>query len=536
MTPTARIPFNAESNVRDDNGLSKVAYRATFKPADAAFVQAARAAQFGRQLPIAAASGDIRSIVAAVADYASQVRSDQANAEQTATFALRKFYERDNDLRRETLGSIQKAIHEPRTGPKAQFVDRFNLQTELRPEIARQPNGGLIESFKWNVTEDYFDIGLVEIAPGKRMEVSPGDIQPRYEMQLVVEATDTNFNTGPKVSRSEPISLLVVSPGDLLVEIGKDEERLGAKLDDALKKLAAARAKYEFVRTKTELGLPEELQAAAVRAKDALQDVAKARELVQGVGKDFRRIEQECVVNRLPENNLNQYGGWANRFDRVLGVAPQYPAVSKTEDYQLHDGVSDAKPFGTLTPKGMFPTTENRMNEGQTAFDANRYPDPTVVNTAAAMLRGLEEEVAFIRALIGEASTKEKLQIMLRSLLDRQKRIGQAIKTANADWVIGQFGVTPLIRGVGQQFLAKGEVKKIKQGINWRQFDGDTVTVKLVSSDPANVIVPAEIKLDFEKNQLEFEYEIRAGTKEGDYTITLTPQVGDAVKVSVQVK
>ena len=42
-----------------------------------------------------------------------------------------------------------------------------------------------------------------------------------------------------------------------------------------------------------------------------------------------------------------------------------------------------------------------------------------------------------------------------------------------------------------------------------------------------------ELTLDFEKHSLEFEYEV-AGLAVGEYTIILTPFVGQPVKVSVK--
>jgi hypothetical protein len=534
VTPKARIPFNPESNIRDDYGLSKVAYRATFKPADAAFVQAARAAQFGRSLPAAAASGDFRAIARTLIEYVDQVRSDEANAEKSPTYALSKFYLLDGSLKRETLDNIRKnLLGKPMGNDKADFVKRFTLETRIGTRVTYQANG-VIDTFAWTIDGDYFDVGKIELAKGKLLEVSPGDIQPRYELQLSIEATETNFDTGPKVGKSDPISILVVSAGDLLVKIGDDEEKMGIKLEDAIKKLAGARGKYEFVRSKADLQNRDELDAVKVRSKDAIQDVAKARELVEEVGRQFRRLEGECVVNVLREDTTALLGQIANRLDRALGKSPS--PVSKTEDTQLHTGQSDALPFGVLTPKATFPVSEKRLNDAQTAFEEGRYPEPRSVTEAYLLLTQLEDEIRIIRAIIGEIQSKEKLQRDLQAVLERQQRIGEAIRVAKFADDADKIKTTPKLGDVGQLFLAKGEVKKVKQTIKWRQFPGDGVTVKVVSSDPAAVIVPAELKLDFEKNNIDFEYEIRAGTKEGEFTVTLTPEVGDKVEVKIQVK
>ena len=94
-----------------------------------------------------------------------------------------------------------------------------------------------------------------------------------------------------------------------------------------------------------ELETPDELDAVKVRSKDVGQDVAKARELVQGVAREFRRIERECVVNQLDDRNVADMGKIANRLDRVLGDNPQ--SVSPEEDEQVRDG--------RLAPEATFP-------------------------------------------------------------------------------------------------------------------------------------------------------------------------------------
>lgn len=71
--------------------------------------------------------------------------------------------------------------------------------------------------------------------------------------------------------------------------------------------------------------------------------------------------------------------------------------------------------------------------------------------------------------------------------------------------------------------------------IQWLQYDKDDLIVKLTSSDQS-IVVPVELKLNFDKNPNDFEYEVRAGNKEGEYTITLTPEVGKKVEVKVIVK
>ncbi len=60
--------------------------------------------------------------------------------------------------------------------------------------------------------------------------------------------------------------------------------------------------------------------------------------------------------------------------------------------------------------------------------------------------------------------------------------------------------------------------------------------MKVTVSVPGIITVPSELKLNFEKNQFDFTYELRAGNKDGEVTVTLTPEVGKKVEFKVTVK
>ena len=114
----------------------------------------------------------------------------------------------------------------------------------------RRDESGNFQRYLWAVEGDYFDLGVIEFdsengKTKRKLAAAPDEPQMRYEVELYVEAFDTNFDTGPRSSKSEPIPLLVVSDSDLLVEIGKDEQKLGVKLDDALKRLVSARSPFD---------------------------------------------------------------------------------------------------------------------------------------------------------------------------------------------------------------------------------------------------------------------------------------------------
>ncbi len=511
VTTKAKIPFNPESNIRDDSGLSKVAYTMTYEPKDAHVVRAIQFANFSRGIVVPVLHGEsgLGAVAIASGNYIFQILSDDANARKEASFPLGQFAGRgglNDQLHRETLATIKSMLNTPLRDAKPELIKRIELQTKAHMGVRRPDD--IFEKYKWEIDGDYFDIGAL-----KSIQVTPGDVQPRYELLLTVEATDTNFDTGPRTGRSEPITLLVVSEGDLLVKIGEDEERLGGKLDETIKKLDGAKSKYDFVRSKAERQLPDELEAVKVRSKDTLQDVLKSRDTIQAVSREFRRIERECIFNGMNEKSIAFYGEFANRLDRVLGESP--PSVSDLEERDL----------GNRVPGSTFPRVEKLIGDTQAEFDQGRYVDPALVTSASIELFKLHEEVRKIRGLLGEIRDKGRLLLMIQEVKDKQMLIRKAIQEMDIEDAKRRTAKIPELGTAGPFFMAKGETKKVRQTIKWRQFEGDTLTVKVVASDPS-IMVPAELKLDFEKNNLDFEYEVRTGTKEGDFTITLTPVVG----------
>ncbi|MBA4189633.1 MAG: hypothetical protein C0467_16735 [Planctomycetaceae bacterium] len=514
VTTKAKIPFNPESNIRDDSGLSKVAYTMTYEPKDAHVVRGLQFANYSRGIvvPVLFGQSGLGTLAVASGNYVYQVLSDDANARKEASFPLGQFAAKgalNDSLKRETLQTIKSLLNNPNAGLKPELIKRIELRTDLRMGVNR-PDGGF-EKYGWKVDGDYFDIGAL-----KALQVAPGDVQPRYELLLTVEATDTNFDTGPRIGRSEPITLLVVSEGDLLVKIGEDEERLGAKLDEVIKKLDGAKVKYDFVKSKSERQLPDELEAVKVRSKDSWQDVVKSRDNVQAVAREFRRIERECIYNNMNEKSIAFYGEFANRLERALGENP--PSVSESEERSL----------GERLPKSTFPRVDKLMGDAQTEFDQGRWVDPGIVTAASIELFKLHEEMVKIRGLLGEVQTKDRLRNLIESIKNKQLLISKAIKDWDIELGKGRTAKIPELGSAGPFFMAKGETKKVRQSIKWRQYDGDSLTVKVTASDPS-IMVPAELKLDFEKNDLNFEYEVRSGMKEGDFTVTLTPVVGPDV-------
>ncbi len=94
-------------------------------------------------------------------------------------------------------------------------------------------------------------------------------------------------------------------------------------------------------------------------------------------------------------------------------------------------------------------------------------------------------------------------------------------------WKEPEIGELPLI------VVEKSKPFRIRQTIAWRQYEEDSLIVKVTASP--SVRVPVQLKLEFEKHSLEFEYEIQAD-EVGEFAILLTPAAGEPVKVFLSVR
>lgn len=519
VTPRAKIPFHPDSYLRDDHGLSKVEYLATFAPEVSEIGQSLRAAHALRALAFLPLPGSPAPLETAVIIPWIQ-RTPQQPPAQEAAFLLAKFYRLEQALRRETPEHLATLLQQPLSRESRELIRTFKLRTEILPRRTTRADGSL-ESFRWEVEGDYFDMS------GLGLEAPPGEVQQRYRVDLTIRATDTNFETGPQTAITpEPLRLLVVSPADLLVEIGKEEESLAVKLDDALRRLNDAQRKYTYVRSVHESQRFDELDPAQVRAKDSAQDLNKARELVQQVAREFRRIERECIVNQLEERTIIHYSTFTNRLDRVLGDNPL--TVSPEEDELWRNG--------RLLPEQTFPAVETLLQRVLSSLEEGRLAEPLLVAQADSALQALYRELNKIRSILGEAQSKDRLIRELMALIERRERIRQELIQWRAELEADRFAKEPAIGPVGPVFLAKGESKRLKHTIRWRQYEEDELPIQLTVSQPQALQVPAQLKLNFETHQNEFDYEVRAGNIEGEFTITLTPKSGQPVIVKVTVK
>ena len=152
----------------------------------------------------------------------------------------------------------------------------------------------------------------------KLKSLDPRAIQPRYKLQLWVEAVDTDLDSDvdkdgktprPHLSPSkEKFTFLVVSENELLTEIAKEEEELHIKFEEAYNLVLEGEAK--LIRETLELASgaikAENMGAVANRIDTVDQVLDKQQQKAKEVSVDYDRILQEMLTNQVSAAHLER--------------------------------------------------------------------------------------------------------------------------------------------------------------------------------------------------------------------------------------
>ncbi|WP_149108949.1 mitotic spindle assembly checkpoint protein MAD1 [Limnoglobus roseus] len=481
VTPIARVPFLTESKVKDDAGLSKVVFAYTYQQVDAAVTVEAKlplvAGVFAGAPLMPTIAAPIRTVIAA--QYVQDASDANVGKTTAGEFPLPRFTEEFAKRRFDTLAVLNQKLTVPQPPDDPQTVRELRFQ---------------------NQDEDVFNL---KAAIPALLEKDASKIQARYRIEMNLLATDTNYETGPKVGQSvEPIRLLVISEAELLVEIAKDEEVQIARLDDVLKKLREAQTKLSqtAVRLRDLAPPPDILVSAGVRAQDLGQDISKARELTTAIQMEYRRLEKEARFNGIDQTQKRIENEILRDLNQILETA--------------------------------FPLTEETHKNFLTALLENRRPEESLIGKDQSDLQSLISQVQALRDKLGEAISLSKIRGELERLVTQQQQSGKILENIQKN-VLERLRM-PVIATIPTVELAQGEKKTVKNPLNWLAFDGNVYKVKFEAPAGGEVKVPAEVTVADDKDVV--EYELTAGNKSGEYTIKLVPSVGNPIEVRVKVK
>jgi hypothetical protein len=483
-TPAARAAVGKDSIVRDDAGLSAVRWRFV-----ATRLESPAAA--GLALQLQALGG------AATAGTLAR------GARQAAELPVPAFDRLDARIPRDTLAVAKDKLTRPPADPDAAPAVR---------EVRFSPDADAFDLLDAGTALERAAVAAGR-SPVPLRVTDPNAVQPRYQVEASLTATDTDVDAGPKTGQPlEPLRLLVVSEADLLAEITRDEDQQAAKLDEAVRRVREAEAKLsQQAERLAPADPPAEVKLAArVRAEDITQDVGKARELTLAVVGEYGRLRREVEANRCglePDDTGRQVSKVAVRYDAVV-IRPLEAVVT-----------------------GEFAAADEGLAAVRDALAADRRPADAVMGDARSRLAALALKLAGVRAALGEALSEKKLRDELQRLIARQLELSSALAGLKERMVKALFA--PKLAAVPPVEATRGKPVTVRHAIDWNVYDQGELAVRF-EYPAGGVSGPATVAVKDDRTEL--EYVLTAGDAAGEYTVRVVPAVGEPVEVKVTVK
>ncbi|MSR54977.1 MAG: hypothetical protein EXS09_17070 [Gemmataceae bacterium] len=484
-TPQALIPFTKESKIRDDKGLNRVEYVFSYSEIEPLAVTAKRAEYamwFFNNVPVFPTIGDPLYRLVALAENLPRVRPNLATIDDRVPVA--KFLE-EFKARPLALESIQKKLDGPR--PSGAEVTVINL-VSYPPDAVREEQG--------------FD--LKKVAAGLR-RTSDNEAQRTYFLTLNVTAIDTNVEADkPGIGQNkETLAFKLVSDGELLTEIAREEAGLADKLEDAIRRLTEVDNKLRsMVARFASLTTPESYVPEQTRANEVNEQLSKSKDVSAEVFTDYTRILQEFRVNRLPDHLITQM---------------EEKIVSKLRDVLTND----------------FPQSEEAYGKLHGELNATRQPSAEMAFTAQSRVTVLLNKLRDIRAGIGQGLDLKKIISQVEGLIRDELLVSAEIdklKRVRAE----ELGWVSIVPPPAAVTVTAGQKVTVRVPIVIGPAYNGTFTLKFEPSPGSDFKTVPSIKLGEEDK--EFVLEITAGFAKGMFWVRVAPDVGPARDVKVIVK
>jgi hypothetical protein len=302
-TITARLPFLAE--VDDDHGLNEIRYAYTIAQAETG--------QLNRRAPWTLLGG--ASLMPAgqgplpgLADLALMLRLWAQNERKTEEgpvqhYALPSFRK---ELDKRPDDTVQHPEASELASAKALPFRQLLRHFSLKADEWTQPELDPLDS----------DLPLWKTNPNLKM-TDPSRPQPRYQMQLWLEAVDNDLDSEkttdgrpqPHLRASEErYTIFLVSENELLTEIAKEEEQLYAKLDERYQGLLDMQNKLAQINLDLSSSAvkPNELGAMSARTDQITEMLEKAQNTTREIYSDYARILREMKANQVSARFLDR--------------------------------------------------------------------------------------------------------------------------------------------------------------------------------------------------------------------------------------
>jgi hypothetical protein len=405
VTPLAQIPFSGI--VRDDRGLESIEFLYTLTRTEAGDLG-------GKPLLMVSAmqmmAGGLGNELVTAACFATLARTPKTEGDNKGNATLGAFAEKLVRRPGEILpmDEVLKLLDEDLTGKNAQR--------------------SLLKDFKFDPDDPelYFDLDpnlAAQRYPGRAklptsLKASEGQRQPRYRLQLWMEATDTDIVTGPHRGQSkERFNFIIVPEEELLGEVAKEEENHHVKLDQAVSRLREGESKLTTMKLDlaTEGGVKQKdvFGNMSLRTEEIEQTLEKTLTTVTEVHADYQRILQELILNRIQTINYIK-----NIEDNIVGklreaIDADYPDAEKAMK-ELHR-VLDADE-ANLLKKTTDARTANDEAAKQLAKLIKKLDD---VLASMEKLTNINKLIAMLLKIQDELGTEElRYQDNLKKLKD----------------------------------------------------------------------------------------------------------------------
>ncbi|HKB04106.1 MAG TPA: hypothetical protein VKD90_17925 [Gemmataceae bacterium] len=498
-TPQAVIPFTRESKVRDDKGLNRVEYVFSYSEVEPMAVTLKRLEYAGwifNSVPLLPAVNDPVYRAAMLLENSPRIRPALATVDDRIPVPgfLDEFQRRPlafDDLKRR-LDAPRPTGNELTVIP---LVDYRPIEEELT--ALKLADGDKFDKFLYA-----FD--LRKVAPSlKRASESEG--QRTYVLTLNVVAVDTNVEADrPGVAQNkETLVFKLVSDGELLTEIAKEEAGLADKLDDAIRRVADVDNKLRsMVARLPGVQRPEQFLAEQTRSNELLEQMQKAKDVSNEVFTDYSRILQEFRVNRLPKHLIDQMD------EKVVGRLGGVLAID-------------------------FPQAEEAYGAFHGELGAARTPPVEVAFKAQSMITTLLTKLQDIRAGIGQGLSLKKVISELEALIRDQTLVAVSLK-ALGDRNTRSLTEITVVPPAAPVNMTAGQKLVVRVPVNIGAAYNGNFTLKLDPSAGSDLKVPETLKL--KEDDTEFTLEVSAGFNKGQHAIRVTPDIGQAREVRVIVK
>jgi hypothetical protein len=430
VTARARIPFSG--SITDDHGLEKVEFACVTTRLD---VTSAAAEEFLDMLaPLYQFSGGIDQSMAAASRFLEKVRAGKGKPKEEGP-AIRLVampgFEKTLDERRiiETswLTRLRERLKDSRDPDLKDSAADAKKSKEEQEALNKERNKKLLlrllREYPLEPKEDVLDLQML-----LGQEPDSKDKQPRYRVQVWIDAVDTDVEMGPHKTRSkESFVFLVVSENELLVEMARDQETQHIRLEDTTEVLRKALVKMDQANLdlKVENLKLEDLPKSALPANFE-QQIGKSEETTKEVKEAFDRLIEEMRVNRIQENYIAKLDTTVRQpladilnksFPNARDAMTKFRETLDDNSLNLAQKVEAARTTGL--------NARNQLEELIKQLNAvlNSMEQIKGLNELIKTLRAIEEENTRQRELMARLQKQLKLDLFKQlNLFDEEKK------------------------------------------------------------------------------------------------------------------